>query len=265
MIETDAKPNTAAISASEHLKVARSQEPHPLHPRRGAVEAYVAALQNADREIASALRQGGETLRDSEIEALKRKRAAIDASIARQAALAGRRMGTDRSGSMETLNALFKLGTAPDPALDGRYRGELTTTTMHPALDSFGRTFSRLWLPWKGKRFRATAQVGDNVFTPSAPIVGRLFWPTFSDYRPYKPGLYTAFDFRTYTGEGLRDPEMTVLKLDYGDPANPGFLVRSVIDELVQLSGNYYLGKAFLSSRSGDYRLAAFFALSKSE
>ncbi len=265
MIETDAMTRTATISASEQLKSARSQEPHPLHPRRGEVEGYVAALQSADRDLASLLQRAGETVPISEIEALKRKRASIDASIARQASLAGRRLGTDRAGSLATLNSMFKLGATPDAPLDGRYRGTLITTSMFPALDSFGKGLSRLWLPWLGKRFNASAQKGDNVFTPSARIVGRLFWPTFSDYRPYKSGLYTAFDFHTYNGPGLYDPEITVLKLDYDNSANPRFLIRAVVDELVQLSGNYYLGKAFLRNRGGGYGLAAFFALSRQE
>src|SRR5437762_2442910 len=105
MIESSAAPYAALTSASEQLKSARAQEPHPLHPRRGEVEAYVAVLQSADREIELVLRRAGETLPASEIEALKRKRATIDASIRRQAMLAGRRMGSDRSGSVATLNA----------------------------------------------------------------------------------------------------------------------------------------------------------------
>lgn len=265
MIETNTAPYTAVAAASEQLKSARAQEPHPLHPLRGEVEAYVAALQSADREIELLLRRAGETLPASEIEALKRKRAAIDASIRRQALLAGRRLGTDRQGSAATLNALFKLGSTPDPALDGRYYGDLISTTMFSALDAFGKGLSRLWFPWTGKRFNAATQTGDNVFTSSATVAGRLFWPTFSNYRPYQPGLYTAFDFHTYTGPGLVDPEITVLKLDYDNSANPNFLVRSVVDELVQLSGNYYLGKAFLRNSGGGYSLAAFFALRKSE
>jgi hypothetical protein len=36
--------------------------------------------------------------------------------------------------------------------------------------------------------------------------------------------------------------------------------VRSVLDEVVQLTGDYYLGKAYLW-RAGEYRLAGFFAL----
>ena len=101
---------------------------------------------------------------------------------------------------------------------------------------------------------------GDNVFTPSAPRVGRLFWPFFSDYHPYRPGLYTAFLFNTYEGPGIEDPELTVLKLDYDNDSNPAFLIRTVLDELAQVSGDYYLGKAFLKVRRG-YKLAAFFAL----
>jgi hypothetical protein len=264
MIQTESMTLGALASVADRLKAARGMEPNPLHPRRGEVEAFVEALLAADEEIAQTLKRGNGSLRAAEIEALERKRGSISANIARQAGLAGRRMGTDREGSLDTLNALFKLGQMPASALDGRYKGELVTLTMHPLLDSLGMSLARFWMPWKGKRFNSSRQAGDNVVTPSTRIVGRLFWPLFSNYRPYKPGLYTVFDFRTYKGIGLGDPELQALKLDYDDPSNPGFLVRGVVDEVVQLSGDYFLGKAYLK-RGSEYNLAAFFALRRYE
>ncbi len=261
MLKTETAPYSALFDATSALKSARAMEPNPLHPEPGEVVNYVAALKQADVELARLLERPADLLSLAEVEAVKRRRGSIDASIARQASLAGRRLGADRAGSIATLNYIFKMGSSPSPALDGRYRGELITPTMYPALDSFGRAVGRVWLPWMGKRFNHATSSGDNVFTPSARIVGRLFWPRFSDYSPYKPGLYTAFDFTTYEGPGLEDHEITTLKLDYGSRANPALLVRSIIDEVVQISGDYYLGKAFLKGRSGALRLAAFFAL----
>ena len=109
-------------------------------------------------------------------------------------------------------------------------------------------------------RARADAEMNGTAERPSATKVGRLFWPFFSDYHPYRPGLYTAFLFNTYEGPGIEDPELTVLKLDYDNDSNPALLIRTVLDELAQVSGDYYLGKAFLKVRRG-YKLAAFFAL----
>ena len=265
MLKTETASYSPVFDATSALKVARALEPNPLHPEPGEVIRYVVALKQADVELARLLERPAGVLSQAEAEAVERRRGSINASIARQASLAGRRLGADRAGSIAALNSIFKMGSAPAPVLDGRYRGELITTTMYPALDSFGRAVSRVWLPWMGKRFNREASSGDNVFTPSAPIVGRLFWPRFSDYRLYKPGLYTAFDFTTYEGPGLEDHEIITLKLDYGSEANPGFLVRSVIDEVVQVSGDYYLGKAFLKGRSGALRLAAFFALRRQQ
>jgi hypothetical protein len=220
---------------------------------------FVSELQAAHLELGRVLE--GNSLATAEELSVMRKRKAIDAAIRRQVLLAGRRMGSDRKGSIATLNALFRLGGAPNPALNGRFAGDLVSPALFAPLDSFGRLFTRLWLPWLGKRFFSDEQRGDNVFNKSASVVGHLFWPSFSDYRPYQPGLVTAFDFKTYTGPGVHDPGTGTLKLDYSDASNPALLVRQVLDELVQITSGYYLGKAYLTTRDGDYRLAAFFAL----
>lgn len=262
MIQTDAPAISGAISASERLQAARSHEPHPLHPRPSEVISYVAEVQRADAELGRSAELMPATASQSELDAIARKRAGADAAIARQVSLAGRRLGRDREGSLAALNAIFNMGTAPKQPLDGRYRGELVTTTLRPAIDAFSSFLARLWLPWLGKRFNAASSTGDNVFTPSAPRVGRLIWPTYFDYRPYKRGLSTSFIFNTYIGPGVKDPQTSTLKLDYDNDKNPGFLIRIVLDELVQVSGNYYLGKAYLKLK-GDYTLAAYFALRK--
>jgi hypothetical protein len=74
-----------------------------------------------------------------------------------------------------------------------------------------------------------------------------------------------AFDFTTYSGMGIQDPEVSTLKLDYDLPTNPRFLVKTVLDEVTQITGNYYLGKAFLRGKDGGHKLAAFFALRRWE
>ena len=236
-------------------------EPDPLHASPEAVTTYISALQEADRYLAFELEGDYGPREQSELAVLRLKRASIDAAVGRQVSLAGRRMGTNRQESLATLNALFKLGALPQPLPSGRYRGELVTPTLYPALDAVGRRLGALYMPWKGKRFDLEHSSGDNQFTQSAPFVGRLLWPKYSSYVLQPFGLYTAFQFRTYNGPGVADPEVQTLKLDYSDPANPAFLVRSVLDELVQITDDYFLGKAFLSGPKGQYRLAAFFAL----
>ncbi|HYO49427.1 MAG TPA: hypothetical protein VEW94_06215 [Chloroflexia bacterium] len=264
MIQTETMPGTMAQSAANRFKQANMSEPHPLHPRTREVLEYVREVQQADFALSRALDvAGGYALPMPERGVLLRKRASADAAISRQALLAGRRMGPAREESLEILNGIFKLGSAPQPALDGRFRGQLVTTTFYGPLDSYTRFLSRLWMPWKGKRFNAESDSGDNLLTTSTLVLGRLLWPTFSDYKPLRAGLYTGFDFKTYVGRGVEDPEVSTLKLDYDSPVNPAFILRTVLDELVQVSGNYYLGKAFLRRPDGRYRLAAFFALQK--
>jgi hypothetical protein len=264
MIRSDGLELSVARSAVERLYKARGSEPDPLAPGPGEVLEYVTEMQRADHALAHAIEASStQPLSESEHEMLRRRRSTADAAVARQVLLLARRLDTRREDSLQTLHAIFKLGSAPVSALDGRLRGQLVTTTLFSPLDSFGRVMAGLYLPWLGKRFDAGSQTGDNVFKPGMRFWGHVYWPTYNGYRPYGRNLLTAFPFRTYTGPGALDPEVEVLKLNYDDPRNPGFVVRDVLDELVQVTGNYYLGKAYIRRSGDDYRLAAFFALQK--
>ncbi|MDQ3928165.1 MAG: hypothetical protein M3328_03345, partial [Chloroflexota bacterium] len=143
----------------------------------------------------------------------------------------------------------------------GPYRGDMLTSTLLGPLDSYGRFVARFWLPWKGKRFDPTTSTGYNYLTPGGRRAARLTWPLYKHPHHAENGLYRYFNFNISIGQAVGAPGVTVLKLDYNLPENPLFLVRSVLDELVQISGGYYLGKAYLRSRHGNYRLAAFFGL----
>jgi hypothetical protein len=262
MIQTDSSTLTIESAAIDHLKEARSLEPHPIYPSVADVVRYVQEMQNADIALTHAIKSAQDAGLDAEVAMLKRKRASTDVAVTRQVTLAGRRAASNRQGAIDTLNGIFRLGGAPERPLDGDYKGQLTTPALWSPLDSFGRLLARFWLPWKGKQFNSAKQSGDNLLTPSARIPGHIIAPIFSDYRPYKRGLYTALVFKTSVGPSVHDPDVSVLKLDYDLPENPRFLVRSVLDEVVQITGNYYLGKAYLRGKAG-YKLAAFFALHK--
>lgn len=172
------------------------------------------------------------------------------------------RLGRDYLGALRLLQHAFSGGRVPDPPLEGRYRGTLITPTLHPWLDALGRAFTRWWLPWNGKTFSAAAQTGDNIFSNDGLIPGRIIFPFYRDYVPDLPGHSRALRFRTYTGPSQLDPSVTVLKIDYDWEGNPRYLVRQVLDELVQLEADYYLGKALLRVGRGRYVCAAYFALS---
>lgn len=166
----------------------------------------------------------------------------------------------DRKTALAHLNEIFAQGVAPSPALDGRYRGALLTPSVNPMLDAVGRALAGLWLPWQGKTFNATTQTGDNMFTNDGLWLSRIVLAGYNGYVADGPGRSRALTFRTYTGEGKDDPGLQVLKLDYDLDVNPSFLVRDVLDELVQIGEGYYLGKAHLHWR-GEWRCAAYFTL----
>lgn len=227
---------------------------------------YVTLLQQADLALGHAQEAAAtsSTLSVPEAALLARRRKSVDVAIAAQGRLAGRRMGTNRAASLATLNAIFKLGSVPEPPMEGSYRGDLVTPTLFSPLDSFGRFVARFWLPWKGKRFNASPTICFNYLTPGGRRVARVVWPSYSDQRVPGKDLYRFFNFRTYTGTSVADPNQTVFKLDYDLPGNPKLLVRSVLDELVQVSNGYYLGKAFIRVK-GEYLLAAYFTLHNEE
>ena len=158
------------------------------------------------------------------------------------------------------LNALFAQGVPPSPALDGHYQGALLTTSINPLLDAVAHTFFGWWLPWKGKPFNAAAQTGDNIFTNDGRWLSRLDFPRYRGAFADEPGRSRALVFHTYLGAGQDDPGLPVLKIDYDLEVNPSFVVRDVLDELVQVGEGYYLGKAHLRWQ-GRRRCAAYFTL----
>src|SRR5215217_581824 len=93
---------------------------HRLPLRAAEVVRYVRAAQAADLAAGQAL-AGADPAAAA---LLHTRRRGLDGTVARQVDRAARRMGAHRAESLATLNALFKLGHAPAPALDGRYRGE---------------------------------------------------------------------------------------------------------------------------------------------
>ena len=134
----------------------------------------------------------------------------------------------------DLLHQLFLKGTVPKE-LDGLYKGKLLEVIPANFVESLGSIVAKLWLPWYGKEFY-NKQRGDNLF----------------------PFRIHAFQFQTRIKKGLKD-DIQVMQLDYNLPENPR-KVRNVIDELVCIGTNKYLGKAYLQERN-DYRLVAFFSL----
>ncbi|HEX6383492.1 MAG TPA: hypothetical protein VF177_02375 [Anaerolineae bacterium] len=167
----------------------------------------------------------------------------------------------DRARGLAALNELFRGGQVPEPALDGRYAGELVALDIAPGLTQLAAAISARWLPWQGKTFDAGRAQGDNVFTRDSLLLAHLFWPFYRGYVDDSPHTYRAFAFRTWIGTGVADPDRQVLKIDYDLPGNPRLKVRRVLDELVQVAEGFYLGKAHLRRWWGTWQTVAYFSL----
>jgi hypothetical protein len=157
------------------------------------------------------------------------------------------------------LGELYRLGTPPR-GLEGPTEGILVTPLIHPAADFVLRALTGAWMPWLGKSFDAQAAHGYNRLAPSARWPAKLFWPLYGT----KPdvGARAAFDFETAIEPGKADPDVEVLKIDYGPvESNPRFIIRQIRDELVELVPDTYLGKILWRSGEERYTCIGYFAL----
>lgn len=174
-----------------------------------------------------------------------------------------RLVSRDRAKGLATLNSLFRNGSPPAPPLDGRYRGELIALDIAPGLTELFQSITAAWMPWLGKTFNDSRQGGDNIFTRDSYPLARLFNPFYRGFITDKPGTYRGFAFRTYMAPGLMDTDRTMLKIDYDLKDNPALTVRRVLDELVQIDDNLFLGKAHVHWWWGGWQTVAYFTLTR--
>lgn len=171
-----------------------------------------------------------------------------------------------RAQGWAALNNLFRSGTEPSPLPSGRYVGKFVAIDIAPGLTQAAELLARLWMPWLGKTFNPANQVGYNILTQASYPLARFLVPLYRGYVPDQKGSYQAFAFRTYMAPGLTDPDRIVLKIDYNLKENPPLTVRRVLDELVQLANNLYLGKAHVHwewRRGRSWQTVAYFTLTK--
>lgn len=79
-------------------------------------------------------------------------------------------------------------------------------------------------VPWKGKKFDATAKTGINIFGENNS---------------------EKYPFTFYIGKGLRDTKKDVIKIDYTVKGNP-FWMRFILDEITEYAPGKYIGKLHL-------------------
>lgn len=110
----------------------------------------------------------------------------------------------------ESNQSIFLQGRVPNPKPDGFYQGDMGFSTA-----------------WIGKKFNNKDSVGINIF------------------KDKKGKEVEKYQFKTYVGRGLFDPNLLVLKIDYNIRGNP-FWMRCVLDEIIEVAPNEYLGKLHL-------------------
>jgi hypothetical protein len=89
----------------------------------------------------------------------------------------------------------------------------------------------------------------------------RLLAPSYTAFTGDSSLSYRAFPFQTYVAPGRANSAQAVLKIDYNLPVNPRWSVRRILDELVQIDHDLFLGKAFVKWGWGAWQQWAFFSL----
>ena len=123
---------------------------------------------------------------------------------------------------------VFFEGTVPQPAPDGLYSGSIEGPKVS----------------WLGKKFNAASSAGINVFDDGNGKQGE------------------RYPFKTAYGKGLRDMHIDVLTIDYNTPDNP-FWMHPILDEIVQIGPDKYLGKLHVRLIPGHPFTLSYFELSK--
>ncbi len=165
----------------------------------------------------------------------------------------------DRRWALHELERCFASGTAPE-GLEGPLDGRVVTGTFPWGLDPVLEVATRVWIPWTGKAFDASANEGRNLFVRASRPFFRLLWPGYRDLQDDGiAGDFTAFRFDTRIADSLTNPGHAVLKIDYDHEGSP-WPVGRILDELVHVGEGQHLGQALLRMRGG-FRRIAWFAL----
>lgn len=143
----------------------------------------------------------------------------------------------------------FVEGKPPSVGPDGFYKGAAYLLGGGP-------------VPWLGKSFEAANNVGFNIFTPKGASLLKILTPFYKLFRKNSDGNTDAYYFKTSTSPGFRDREIETFKLDYDRGENP-FLIRIILDEIVETAPQEYLGKVHMKVFPGYYATIGFFGLRK--
>ena len=143
----------------------------------------------------------------------------------------------------------FVEGRAPQTAPEGFYHG-----TAHIFFDK--------QTPWLGKSFVAANNLGFNIFMAKSTWLLKTMMPLYKKFTQNINGDTNAFYFQTRKEAGLKDKETDVIKLDYDAPENP-FPIRIILDEIVEIAPEQFLGKIHLKVFPRFYSTIGYFGLRK--
>lgn len=152
------------------------------------------------------------------------------------------------SGS-SSWQAKFVAGKLPNSPPDGFYTGTAYLLGGRP-------------VPWLGKSFEANNNRGFNIFTPTGASLLKVMTPFYRLFRQNTDGNTDAYYFKTSTSQGFKDKGIDTFKLDYDSPENP-FLIRIILDEIVETAPDEYLGKVHMKVFPGYYATIGYFGLRK--
>jgi hypothetical protein len=169
------------------------------------------------------------------------------------------RPGANRAEVLRRLDDLFRTGTAPDPAPEGFLPGRLLGMSVWGPVDSLIARVASVYMPWQGKTLSTDSSTGINEFTRNGRIPLKALFPKYSPENEGPEG-FQAFPFRTRIGPGALDRDVQVFKIDYDFEANPDFIIRRILDELVQIQPGVYLGKVLMRV-GGRFHPIGFFSL----
>jgi hypothetical protein len=143
----------------------------------------------------------------------------------------------------------FVAGKIPESLPEGFYPGSAYLLGNRP-------------VPWMGKSFEKENQRGFNIFTPTGAVLLKIMTPFYRLFRKNADGNTDAYYFRTSTSQGFKDKDIETFKLDYNSPENP-FLIRIILDEIVETGPDEYLGKVHMKVFPRYYATVGFFGLRK--
>ncbi|MEO6723911.1 MAG: hypothetical protein ABIP14_01290 [Blastocatellia bacterium] len=87
--------------------------------------------------------------------------------------------------------------------------------------------------------------------------------PFYSKFTVNEDGKTCAYYFKTWVGKGKKDANVDVLKLDYAAMRENPLFIRIILDEVVKIAPQQYLGKIHVKLLPGFFVTIGYFGLTE--